>query len=300
MKIEFETTEMTVKEGASLVAMMIALHGVEIVAELESIVAKMDGGVRITGDAGPAPVIIDPETTFAPPPPPPVEETFAAPSVTDAPAAGVGETNVSDGASAPPAPVAPPATAEAPPPPPPAAPPAGVELDAKGLPWDGRIHAATKGKNADGSWRGKKGVGKEVIESVTAELKAALGAPAPTAPPAAPVPPADAPAAAAPPPPSAPVSDAPSAAPPPSEAPPAATPAPVPVAPPAGASPAAEFARVMRVVTEAQTAGRLTPENTAAAVAAVGLAALKDLLVRPDLIPDFETTLTALMTPAAA
>jgi hypothetical protein len=55
----------------------------------------------------------------------------------------------------------------------------------------------------------------------------------------------------------------------------------------------------MRVVTEAQTGGRLTPEDTQAAVTATGVTALKDLLVRPDLIPTFEAVLATLITPAA-
>lgn len=59
--------------------------------------------------------------------------------------------------------------------------PAGVELDSAGLPWDARIHARTKAKIADGTWRQKRGVAPEVIASVTAELRAAMGASAPQA-----------------------------------------------------------------------------------------------------------------------
>lgn len=59
--------------------------------------------------------------------------------------------------------------------PPPAAavvPAGGVELDTKGLPWDERIHSANKGKNADGSWRSKRGVQEAFKTQVEAELRA--------------------------------------------------------------------------------------------------------------------------------
>lgn len=61
----------------------------------------------------------------------------------------------------------------APPPPPPLT---GSELDAKGLPWDPRIHGANKTKNADGTWRQKRGLEKEdpdgsMRKRVEAELR---------------------------------------------------------------------------------------------------------------------------------
>ncbi len=62
----------------------------------------------------------------------------------------------------------------------------GVELDKHGLPWDGRIHAGTKRKNADGSWTAKRGVDPALVASVEAELRQVMGAPA--AAPLAPVP----------------------------------------------------------------------------------------------------------------
>ena len=58
---------------------------------------------------------------------------------------------------------------------------AGVELDAKGLPWDARIHAGTKRKNADGSWTAKRGVDPALVAQVEAELRQVMGA-APAAP----------------------------------------------------------------------------------------------------------------------
>lgn len=72
-----------------------------------------------------------------------------------------------------------------------------IELDKNGIPWDERIHAGTKRKNADGTWSLKKGVDKELAAQIIAEYQsAAPSAPAtttaPTAPaaPSAPVPPA--------------------------------------------------------------------------------------------------------------
>lgn len=57
-------------------------------------------------------------------------------------------------------------------------PPGPVETDSKGLPWDSRIHASTKRKNADGTWTAKRGVDAATVATVTAELSA-LSPPAP-------------------------------------------------------------------------------------------------------------------------
>ena len=54
----------------------------------------------------------------------------------------------------------------------------GVELDKNGIPWDERIHAGTKRKNADGTWSLKKGVDKELAAQIIAEYQSAT----PTAP----------------------------------------------------------------------------------------------------------------------
>ena len=69
----------------------------------------------------------------------------------------------------------------------------GVDLDAKGFPWDNRIHAGTKRKNADGSWTAKRGVDPALVAAVEAELRQVMGAPgvtplAPTTAPIAPTP----------------------------------------------------------------------------------------------------------------
>ena len=73
----------------------------------------------------------------------------------------------------------------------------GIELDKNGIPWDERIHAGTKRKNADGTWSLKKGVDKELAAQIIAEYQSAAPA-APSAPekpsapaaPSAPTPPA--------------------------------------------------------------------------------------------------------------
>lgn len=44
------------------------------------------------------------------------------------------------------------------------------DVDSRGLPWDERIHASTKATNGDGSWRNKRGVDKDVLAAVEAEL----------------------------------------------------------------------------------------------------------------------------------
>lgn len=68
-----------------------------------------------------------------------------------------------------------------------------IEFDKNNIPWDERIHAGTKRKNADGTWSMKKGVDKDLYAQIFAELKAQYAdtaAPvAPTAP-AVPTPPA--------------------------------------------------------------------------------------------------------------
>jgi len=46
------------------------------------------------------------------------------------------------------------------------------ELDSKGMAWDMRIHSSSKGKNADGSWRGKKGLDEATRNAVLAEIAA--------------------------------------------------------------------------------------------------------------------------------
>lgn len=162
-----------------------------------------------------------------------------------------------------------------PPPPPPSA-PAGVDVDSSGLPHDLRIHGAAKSKNKDGTWRGKRGAEPALVALVTAELRATM---------AVPVPPVGTVEAA-------PVHTDPAAAfgagaPPPVEPAPSVTPPP----PPVEEQGHPEFARIMRVVIELQTAKKLSTAQTTAIAAAVGLQSIRDLQIRPDLIPSFEAML---------
>jgi hypothetical protein len=82
-----------------------------------------------------------------------------------------------------------------------------ADLDKNGLPWDERIHASSRAKIADGSWRMKRGVQQHFVDEVEAQLRgqthgsaaldadalklAAMGGdPGPSMPPAPPGPPA--------------------------------------------------------------------------------------------------------------
>lgn len=161
-------------------------------------------------------------------------------------------------------------------------PSAGVEL-AKGMngqmiPWDARIHGAAKKTNADGSWRLKQGIDRDVlVPQVEAELLAAQQAGKPAVSAGASIPPAaDTPA------PAAPQTTAPAAVPLASAAtppPPATTPA-----PPAAGKPTT-FAELLPLVTAAKAAGTLTDEKIAEASTALGLGQFGLIATRPDLIP---------------
>lgn len=180
-------------------------------------------------------------------------------------------------ASLPPAPPvpSPPAVVVPPAPPAPVASAAQAslaELDKNGLPWDERIHAGTKAKNADGSWRQRRGLNDEaLVKRVEAELRQLVANNATSA---APLSPAaiSAPAVGSPPP-------APSAAtvavplPPVTPATPPAVPAPpvpagasvttvppAPPVPPAASTPAPEvnFYQLLDMITKAISGGRLT------------------------------------------
>ena len=59
-----------------------------------------------------------------------------------------------------------------------------VERDTAGLPWDARIHAASKATIADGTWRMRRNVDEAEVTQIEAEMRAVLNvapaAPAPT------------------------------------------------------------------------------------------------------------------------
>ena len=64
----------------------------------------------------------------------------------------------------------------------------GVELDERGIPWDSRIHARTKTKIANGTWKRKRGVTDVEYEKVVAELVQTMALPSPKTPEMSPVP----------------------------------------------------------------------------------------------------------------
>lgn len=53
--------------------------------------------------------------------------------------------------------------------------------DSSGLPYDARIHAETRGVNKDGTWKRRRNVSDEIVDAVTAELRATVGTAAPAA-----------------------------------------------------------------------------------------------------------------------
>lgn len=246
---------------------------------------------------------------FSPPPPPAVvpaavvvevapdpAEAFggisAEQAFAGAPDAGAPSGGATAGAAPPPPPVAAPV-----PPPPPATPPAGVEVDAKGLPWDKRIHSSPPAKNkADDMWRRKRGLDDAVEAQVVAELRQAMAAPpAPLAasgvvPAAPPPPPSTVPIASPPTPAPANTASGPDAAAV-APSPPPPPPAPVTPPPPPAAGPVTTFADLMRKITGMQTAGQLTIEQSAQISTALGITGVRDLMHRPDLIPSFDALL---------
>ncbi len=168
----------------------------------------------------------------------------------------------------------------------------GIEVDASGLPWDGRIHASTRSKTQDGNWKMRRGVDDDIVSAVLNELRQTMGmAPTEVVPPTPLTPPPAQvfaqPAAQVPPPPFAPP-----VAPP---APPAATlPTEIPqVGTATGASPSEQitFPKLMQKITAAFAAKTLDQAAIGAAVQAAGLPSLPMLASRPDLVPVVATAL---------
>lgn len=52
-----------------------------------------------------------------------------------------------------------------------------IELDAEGLPYDTRIHSASREKNKDGTWRIRRNSDPEKVKAVKEELKKLMAAP---------------------------------------------------------------------------------------------------------------------------
>jgi hypothetical protein len=62
---------------------------------------------------------------------------------------------------------------------PPAPPPAATDVDARGIPWDGRIHAGNKAQTKDKSWKRRRGVSIEEVQRIEAELAGTQAPPPP-------------------------------------------------------------------------------------------------------------------------
>ena len=191
------------------------------------------------------------------------------------------------------------------PPPPPQAP--GIEVDAKGMPWDNRIHSGSRAKVADGSWRQKRNLDPNVLAQVEGELRTTMGLPTPAPTTTVPV------TAATPTVPATPESAFIAAVVPPPPA--AAVPVPLPFVPnvepiaapavitpppptaPAGAVTTASptspvtFPMLMQKITQAFTAKTLDQPTIQAACQAVGLPSLPMLASRPDLVAQVATIL---------
>jgi hypothetical protein len=165
----------------------------------------------------------------------------------------------------PPAVLAPAIPAPVPPPPGPAVP---AELDNRGYPWDGRIHASNRAKKIDGSWKNKRGVDPNLIVACEAQNKpgnapVALAHGLAAAPAVSAATTASAPSTS--PPPSIPAAFAPAATPPPALT--VGT-----VAPAAGVpSPPIDFRGLMQKIQAATAAGKITTAQINEALASVGL-----------------------------
>ena len=150
--------------------------------------------------------------------------------------------------------------------PPPAAPAPAANLDSRGLPWDGRIHASTRALLQDGSWRRKRDTDPAYVAQVEAELRGAVAAPA------VPPPPPTVAAAAVP---ASPESSAPA----------------VPPAPGGGTAEPLTFAGLLQRVTAAVAGGKITQAQVVEACGTLGVPSLPVLATRPDLVPSVATLL---------
>jgi hypothetical protein len=169
-----------------------------------------------------------------------------------------------------------------PPPAVPAPPGAPVELDSRGYPWDGRIHAANRAKKIDGAWKTKRGVDPNLIVQCEAQNKPGnVPAIAPTA-----VQTAITVSPAAPPPPPVPSVAGLSVPQPPGIASTA----------PAGAI---DFRGLMQKIQQATAAGKLNDEQVNAAMATVGLqpAEMAALIGNAPLIASVNAAIDKCLTP---
>jgi len=182
--------------------------------------------------------------------------------------------------------------------------PSDVDLDAEGLPWDGRIHSSNRKRSANGVWMKRRALNQLVEQKVRAELRETYPVPETPAkrtlreavaaglvsPPEAGAP---IPAAAPPPPAAAPAPPAPA---------PTTAAAPPPAPAPTGASGPDQFAEAMKVATAAQAQGVITAADTIAIATGLGLTSLRDLVAPANaaFIPQFRAGLDALIAERGA
>ena len=138
-----------------------------------------------------------------------------------------------------------------------------VDVDARGLPWDARIHSREKTKLTNGNWKNKRGVNADVVASVEAELGRLMTIPL-------------APAAIA----SPPVANVPR--------------------PPVDSTTAptvnhsnGTFPGLMQKVTAAIAARQLTNDQVLVIIKQNGFDSLPGLISRPDMIPQVEAMIDA-------
>ena len=147
-------------------------------------------------------------------------------------------------------------------------------LDAHGFPWDDRIHASSKARNADGTWRQRRNLDPAIRETVEEELKdKGFGKTVPAPVPAAPVPTPPAPVVeTAVPTPPAPVAE---------------TAVPTPPAPVVEtALPTITFPELMSRVTGAVSAGKLSMSEIPGILLGLGVnGGLPGLVATPEMIP---------------
>lgn len=313
MMIEFEPSRLTLTEARALVALILAHqpHAAPAPSEPElplrvTLPAAPFSAEEVFGqDAPPAPVP-DPAEAFGAPAGPLASGSAAAPVAPAPDGSTPAPTSGAAGASSPSAPVSPhpTATGSAPsamPPPDtsasampapvgspapaasspttPAAPSQTGTLDSAGLPWDERIHSANKARNADATWRKRRGVEDAVTATVTAELRQSF--PDPRAANAA----ALAAAAASP---AAAVAVAPIPAAPPPPAPPAP---PAPAAPPAPGGSPTDFTGTLRRLTMWKNEGKITQEQINEALTVCGLGNISELIKGQEHLPTFNAML---------
>ena len=177
----------------------------------------------------------------------------------------------------------------------------GIEVDSAGMPWDYRIHASSRAKVADGTWRQRRNLDPNVLAQVQAEMLQVMGLPIPaqTAPETGTVTTEVAEAT-----PEQAFIDAVIPPPPPPFAPSAVVPAaPVAIAPPPPSTPAGvattaslssqpvTFPQLVTRITKMLAAKELTQGDIAGACQSLGIPHMPDLASRPDLIPSMATAL---------